>query len=188
MGFFEKISRSPSEKRMAAHLKEQDRRIKAELEPNQAALPEAKALALELFQMSLATNADWHETVKALSNLKEVARKANSVEDLRLATGLHTAAYMKEILNLEPEHPRLSTFQNLKFHWYQVYEDLVDMYLVGRFINLAPADTGEILEFLNFIDERIVSDFQGTPELEQWIESRKHLRKEYPALLNLEEM
>lgn len=188
MGFFEKISRSPSEKRMAAHYKEQDRKVKAELRPNQEALPEVKALTLELFQMSLETNANWHETVRALSNLKEVARKANSVEDLRLATGLHAVAYMKEILNLEPEHPRLSTFQNLKFHWYQVYEDLIDMYLVGKYINLAPADTGEILDFLGFIDRRIVSKFQGTPELEQWIESRKHQRKEYPALPNLEEM
>jgi hypothetical protein len=188
MGFFEKISRSPSEKKLAAHIKEQDRRVKAELGPNQAVLPDVKSMTLELFQMSMETNSNWRETVSAISKLKDVARKANSVEDLKLAASLHTVAYMKEILSLNPEHPRLSTFQNLKFHWYQIYEDLVDMYLVGKYINLEPSDTGDILEFLGFLDKRIVSEFQGTSELAQWIETRRYQRKEYPALLNLENL
>ncbi len=188
MGFFEKISRSPGEKRVAAHFEKLDRRTNAEIGPNKALLPQVKSLSLNLFQMSMVSDSNWRETVNALSSLKEVARKANSVEDLKLATSLHSVAYMRDILNLEHGHPRMSTFQNLKFHWYELFEDLVDLYLVGKYINLQPSEIGEVLDFLNFLDRRILSEFEGTPELAQWIEARRFHRHEYPALLDLENL
>jgi hypothetical protein len=133
-------------------------------------------------------DSNWNATVKALSNYKEVAKKANSPEDLKRAAELHALAYMKDILSLDANHPLVSTFPNLKSHWYKVYEDLTDMYLAGKYLNMDPNDLTEILGSLSYLDNEIIQRFSGTDELRQWIENRRYQRKDCPALRDLEQM
>jgi len=185
MGFFEKISRSPSEKKMAAYFKEQDRKAKAQLQPNQQILPEVKSLALTLFGMSRETDQDWGRTFSAFAKYKEVAKKANSPQDLKDAALGHCVSYGKYLFSLEDNHPYLSTYSNLTSHWWQIFEDLSDIYLVSKYINLDPADISDILETLSAIDDLIILKFAGTKEMEEWREKRVTTRQKYPALRNL---
>jgi len=182
MGFFEKISRSPSEKKMAAYFKEQDRKAKAELEPNRRILPDVKALTLSLFDFSRETDSDWYKTAQAFVQYKEVAKKANSIEDLRIATQGHCLSYAKHVYSLPETHPSVLKFSNLTFHWWTLLEDLSDMYLVGKYVNLDPIEIADILEALSEIDYLILSKFNGTPELEEWKKRRESIRIQYPAL------
>jgi len=182
MGFFEKISRSPAEKKLAAHFKQQNQMAKAQLKPNQEILPQVMSAALELFKLSVATNSGWEGTLRALKGFKDVAKKANSAPDLRLAAQAHSLAYAKFLENFEPTNPRITTFENLKFHWYEVYEDLRDMYLAGKVINLDPRDIEEIVEVLSYIDNFIWMNCKGTSNYSKWQDSRKFHRKDFPVL------
>ena len=186
MGFFEKISRSPAEKKMAAYFKEQERKAKAELEPNRRILPDVKALTLSLFHLSRETDSDWYKTAQAFAEYKKVAKKANSTEDLRIATQGHCLSYAMHVNSLPENHPSVLTFSNLTFHWWNLLEDLSDMYLVGKYVNLDPIEIADILEALSEIDYLIVSKFKGKPELEEWRKSRESTRIQYPALPSIE--
>lgn len=182
MGFFEKISRSPREKQMAAHFKEQDRKAEAGLEPSRLILPEIKSLTLSIFQLCKATDSDWYKSSQAFVKYKDVAKKANSTEDLRIATQGHCLSYAKHVHSLPDNHPHVSSFSNLTYHWWALFEDLSDMYLVGQYINLEANEIADIVEALSEIDSLIVSKFKKTPEFEEWKKIRETSRIAYPVL------
>lgn len=182
MGFFEKISRSPSEKKAAAYYKQRDRKAKSEQGPNQKALPQVKELAVSLFVLSSETNQDWLSTLNTYAKYKEVAKKANSPQDLRDAALGHCLSCAKYLHSFETNHPSLNTYSNLTSHWWKIFEDLSDMYLVSKYINLDPADISDILDTLSLIDEEIISRFAGTAEFEKWREARARTREDYPAV------
>jgi len=186
MGFFEKISRSPTEKKVAAYFKEKDRKAKAELGPNRKILPEVKSLTLSLFDFSRETDSDWFQTAEAFKQYKDVAKKGDSIEDLRIATQGHCISYAKYLYSLPENHPYISTFDNLTFHWWKLFEDLRDMYLVGKYVNLEPSEISDIVDTLGTIDLMIVSKFKGTSDLEGWKKNRETSRVQYPALPSIE--
>jgi hypothetical protein len=182
MGFFEKISRSPREKKIATHFKEQDRKAQAELQPSRQILPEVKSLTLSIFQLCKTTDSDWYKSSQAFVKYKDVAKKANSTEDLRIAAQGHCLSYAKHIHSLPKNHPHVSSFSNLTYHWWEMFEDLRDMNLVSKYISLEPNEITDIVEALSEIDTLIISKFKKAPELEEWKKTRENLRIQYPEL------
>lgn len=179
MGFFERISRSPGEKKASRFFQEQDRKARASFEPSRQVLPEVKSLTLAIFEFSRTTDSDWHKTSEAFVKYKNIAKKGNSTEDLRIATQGHCLSYSKHVHSLPKNHPYVSTFSNLTYHWWILFEDLKDMHFVGEYINLEPNEIVDIVEALSEIDTLIVSKFKKTPELEEWKKTRENLRVQY---------
>lgn len=181
MGFFRDFTLSPYEKQQKAKLKVLDKRYEIERQKFLVILPEVKKASIELFELSIASDQNWKTTLDAQNQFKEVALKANSSEDLVIAAVSHALCTIKYVFTLNLNSNQ-STFENLKFHWWQILDDLEKIYLVGRFINLNPDSLKDVIECIISIDaeiSRLCVDLEG---YEDWVESHNSAISNYSAV------
>lgn len=185
MGFLKRISESPQERNLRLRQKHQNIQFQKLQGENIKVLPQVKSLALNLLAESSANDSDWLSTTRALAEYKKVSVAANSLEDISIACKAHSLAYMKELLALPKTHPSLTTYSNLTSHWWQIFENLKDLYVVGRYVNLDPQSVFDVLEVLKQIDEFIISQFGESKEILDWRSHRELLLGEFPALVKI---
>jgi len=182
MGFFSDLSKSPRERRQNAKLRNSERLWQAEIQPNQKILPEVKLLAMTSLEASFATQSNWKETIENLKNYREVSLKANAAEELANACESHAIACHQGILfRLSQSHINVN-FENLKFTWWQVFEDLRFIYLSGKMFNMHPNRIQKILDVLIYLDSLIYQSDYTKEEYLDWQTARNSLTKEFPSL------
>ena len=182
MGFFSDLSKSPRERRQSAKLRNSERLWQAEIQPNQNILPGVKLLAMASLEASVATQRNWQETIDNLKNYREVSLKANAAEELANACESHALACHQGILFRLSQGYKNVNFENLKFTWWQVFEDLRFIYLSGKMFNVQPNRIQKIIDVLIYLDSLIHQSDYTRDEWLDWQTTRNSVTREFPSL------
>ena len=187
MGFFERISRSPAEKKYAAIEKQRISQAKAKMPHATAVLPDYMDAAKEAFQLAH-TNGNWGAAASAAKKFRDMAKDAQSVPAFSMGAELHAKAYLQEIMGGWKSHPTSFNMQNLKTVWYLLVEDLEAIDLGTRHGGTNPDSLSDVIGLITELEQVMFENFHTDPLYEDWKKGRVFTRQRTPVIPPLKEV
>lgn len=186
MGFFERISRSPAEKKYAAVEKQRIAHAKAKMPHATSVLPEYMEAAKEAFTTAH-VNGNWAAAANSAKKFRDMAKDAQSVPAFAMGAELHAKAYIREIMGNWKTHPASFTMQNLKTVWYFLVEDLEAIDLGTRQGGASPDSLSDVIGLITELEKVMFENFNSDSVYEEWKKARVYSRQRTPVIPPLKE-